>query len=494
MVRPRRSSLPSPARPPDRADGPATVTEGAGGPTSVRAQARTTSRVHRVSTEPRDPTQRRTLATLASTQVLGGVGLAAGIAVGSLIAENITGSPTYAGLGGTFQVLGSALIAIPVARVMAARGRRPGLVLGYALALAGAVLIITSAVVASFTLLLLGSLLFGGATTSNSQSRFAAADLAAPEHRGRDLSIVVWATTIGSVLGPNLVGPAQPVARALGIPDLAGPFVFSLGAIALAILVLALRLRPDPLLLSRERAAAALAAAAAGGASVEAAEVPTGRREGSIRQGLADVTSHRPALLGLITLALGHATMVSMMVMTPLHMHHGDAELTLIGLVISIHILGMFALSPLVGIAVDRLGAVHIARLGAVILIAAGVTGAFAAEGFSVPLTVALFLLGVGWSCTLVSGSTLLTAALTPRQRPGAQGSADLLMGLAAGGGGALAGVVVAQGSYAALAAGVGALAVGILVATVALSGVSTGPDKGGDTQTGDRSMARHRG
>lgn len=167
----------------------------------------------------RDPVQRRTLGILSTTQVLGGIGLAAGIAVGSLIAEDITGSPTFAGLGGTFQVLGSALIAIPVARIMAARGRRPGLLLGYALAMLGAVLLITSAVVGSFLVLLLGSLCFGGATTSNSQSRFAAADLAQPEHRGRDLSIVVWATTIGSVLGPNLVGPAQPVARALGLPS-----------------------------------------------------------------------------------------------------------------------------------------------------------------------------------------------------------------------------------------------------------------------------------
>ena len=131
------------------------------------------------------------------------------------------------------------------------------------LALAGAVLIITSAVIGSFALLLLGSLFFGGATTSNSQSRFAAADLAAPEHRGRDLSIVVWATTVGSVLGPNLVGPAQPVARAFGIPTLAGPFVFSLAAIAVALLVLILRLRPDPLTLSREREVAAIGAAAA---------------------------------------------------------------------------------------------------------------------------------------------------------------------------------------------------------------------------------------
>ena len=452
-----------------------------------------------MTTHPRDPVQRRTLATLASTQVLGGIGLAAGIAVGSLIAEDITGSPTYAGLGGTFQVLGSALIAIPVARLMFARGRRPGLVLGYALALAGAVLIITAAVVGSFAMLLVGSLLFGGATTSNSQSRFAAADLAAPEHRGRDLSIVVWATTIGSVLGPNLVGPAQPVARALGIPDLAGPFVFSLAALGLAIAVLALRLRPDPLVLSREREAAELAVAAVGGigaATGDPLEPSAGsaHRSGSIRQGLADVASHRPALLGLVTLALGHAAMVSLMVMTPLHMRHGDAELTLIGLVISIHILGMFAFSPVVGIAVDRFGSVRVAQVGSVILVAASAAGAFASEGFSIPLTVALFLLGLGWSCTLVSGSTLLTAALTPEQRPGAQGSADLLMGLAAGGGGALAGVVIAQASYAVLAGGVGVLAVAILVATLVLVRPSAGGDKGGNTLPGQQSASSHRG
>lgn len=438
-----------------------------------------------MSAEPRDPQQRRTLGILASTQILGGMGLAAGIAVGSLIAEDITGGPTYAGLGGTFQVLGSALIAIPVARLMADRGRRPGLVLGYALALAGAVLIITSAVISNFALLLLGSVMFGGATTSNSQTRFAAADLAAPEHRGRDLSIVVWATTIGSVLGPNLVGPGQPVAEALGLPLLAGPFVFSLAALALAIIVLLVRLRPDPLILSREREAAAIGAAAARGEEITPAEGST--RHGGIRQGLADIRTHPVALLGLVTLALGHATMVSMMVMTPLHMSHGHADLTLIGFVISIHILGMFAFSPLVGMAVDRVGAVPVARVGAAILISAAIVGAFASEGFSVSLTLALFLLGLGWSCTLVSGSVLLTEPLTPAQRPGAQGSSDLFMGLAAGGGGALAGVIVAQASYAALALGVGVLAVGILVATVTLRAAPAHARTPASTSAGDR-------
>ncbi len=175
-----------------------------------------------LQTPDRASLQRRTVTTLVGSQVLGGVGLSAGIAVGALLAEEVSGSARFAGLGGTFQVLGSALVAIPMARVMAARGRRPGLVLGYALAAAGAVGLITAGIIGSFPLLLVSSLAFGGATTANSQSRYAAADLAPPDRRARDLSIVVWATTLGSVLGPNLVGPSAPVADALGLPRLTG--------------------------------------------------------------------------------------------------------------------------------------------------------------------------------------------------------------------------------------------------------------------------------
>ncbi len=206
--------------------------------------------------------QRKVIRTLITSQILSGLGMASGLAVGALLAEDLSGTESLAGLGTTFQVLGGALIAIPVARLMAARGRRPGLELGLALALVGSALVVTAAVARSFPLLLVGMLLFGGGTSANSQSRYAAADLALPEHRGRDLSVVVWATTIGSVLGPNLVGPGQAFARVLGLPELAGSFVFSFAGFAAAFVVINRLLRPDPLLSARaleraERAASA---------------------------------------------------------------------------------------------------------------------------------------------------------------------------------------------------------------------------------------------
>ncbi len=404
------------------------------------------------TTAEREQTQRHVVRSLVASQMLGGVGLSAGVAVGALLAEQVSGSARWAGLGGTFQVLGAALIAIPMARIMAARGRRPGLALGYGLAALGAVGLIVAGLIGNFALLLLASLAFGGATASNSQSRYAAADLALPRHRARDLSIVVWATTVGSVLGPNLVGPSAPVADALGLPRLTGPFVFSLVGLVLAIGVVTMRLRPDPLVEARR-----LALVDGTG---------TGERtHGSVTRGLRVASAIPAARLGLITLALGHAVMVSVMVMTPLHMAHGEAGLEIIGLVISVHILGMYAFSPLTGMAVDRFGGRAVAGAGSVILGGATLLASTSPTGESSSLVAGLFLLGLGWSCTLVAGSTLLTAAVPVAERPGAQGASDLLMGLAAGIGGAIAGVVVDRASFHALALSALCLAVMIGVA-----------------------------
>lgn len=435
--------------------------------------------------------QPKVIRALVLSQILSGLGLASGLAVGALLAEQVSGSESLAGLGITFQVLGGALIAIPVARLMAARGRRPGLQLGYALACAGAAIVVIAAVVGSFALLLTGMLLFGGGTTSNGQARYAAADLAEPARRGRDLSIVVWATTIGSVLGPNLVGPGKAFAGLVGLPDLVGSFVFSLVGFLLAWLVINRLLRPDPLLTSRalERAGRAehdarhpassgeltvagvpeaadsMGTAPLGTSPLGTAPVvadPRDDHDGSLGRGARIVRSNPTARLGLLTTALGHVVMVSVMVMTPLHMSHGDAELEVIGFVISMHVVGMFAFAPVVGWAVDRWGGRPVAATGGAILMVAALLASRAHTGWSVVLLVALVLLGVGWSCTLVSGSTLLTSSVTAVERPATQGLAEVVMGLAGASGGALAGVVVGRFGYPTMA--MGAAVFGVLI------------------------------
>jgi len=392
--------------------------------------------------------QRRTVSTLAVSQALGGVGVTTGIAVAALLAEDILGSARLAGLAQTTQVLGAALAAYLLARVMAARGRRPGLALGYAIGGLGALACVLAGVVDSFALLLVGTLGIGAATAANTQARYAATDLARPSQRARSLSLVVWATTIGAVLGPNLVGPGAAVARVIGVPELTGAFVFTVVAVALSTVWLMTRLRPDPLLLSRDLASAR-------------GEAGTGLV--SLRHVLAVLRQHPRAAAAMLAVALAHAVMVSVMVMTPLHMDHGGAELTVIGFVISVHVLGMFAFSPLVGWLADRVGRAPVLVLGSVVLLTAVLLAGRAPEGHSTGLTWGLFLLGLGWSCCLVASSALLVDAVPLRERPGVQGASDLVMGLFAAGGGALAGVVVAEWGYGVLNVCAGVLALLVL-------------------------------
>jgi MFS family permease len=405
-----------------------------------------------VVTPDRVSAQRRTVGTLVVSQAFGGVGVTTGIAVATILAEQILGSAALAGLAQTAQVLGAAVAAFVLARLMGARGRRVGLVTGYGVGGAGALLCVLAGVADSFGVLLLGTFAIGWATAANSQARYAATDLADPARRARALAVVVWATTLGAVLGPNLTGPGAALARWLSIPALTGPFVFSVAAVGLATTVIWLRMRPDPLLLSRELAAAR-------GEST-AARV-------SLRHVWSVVSVRPKALAAMAAIGVAHAVMVSVMVMTPLHMHHGDASLSIIGFVISVHVLGMFAFSPLVGWLTDRLGRAAVLTCGAALLLVAVTLAGRAPEGQSTGLVAGLFLLGLGWSCCLIASSALLVDAVPFAERPGVQGASDLVMGLFAAGGGALAGVVVEVWGYAVLNLGAGALALVVLAAAV---------------------------
>jgi MFS family permease len=413
--------------------------------------------------------QRRTIATLVVAQAVGAVGITIGIATASLLARDLSGSEEQAGLAQTFQVLGAAVAAYLLARLMSARGRRVGLATGYLVAAAGSLLAVVAGAVGSMLLLLVGASMLGAGTAANSGARYAATDLATEEHRARALSTVVWATTIGAVAGPNLSGPAGSFADVVGIPVLTGPF--ALGAIGMLVtaIVVAVRLRPDPLLLARE--VAARVPVEPGSA---AATAPL--HKASWRRTVAAVQA-RPVLgWAVVGLAGGHAAMVGVMVMTPLHMEHGGADLQIIGIVISVHVLGMFAFSPLVGSLTDRLGRSAMLGGGGVILLVSLVLCAGSPEGSSAFIFAGLFLLGLGWSCTTVASSTLIADHAPLEARTDVQGSADLVMGLTAAAAGGLAGVVTGAFGYPVLAVCTIALAALVVFAAFRAGRVAGSP------------------
>lgn len=383
--------------------------------------------------------QRRTTAVLVVTQILGGLGVATAIALAAVLAEDVSGSEGLSGLASTASVIGTAVLSLPLASLMAARGRRPGLTLAYLIAAVGGAVVVLGATAGNFPLMLLGMAAFGAGSSANLQARFAAADLAEPNRRARAISTVVWATTIGAVLGPNIAAPAGEAVSALGlgIPATAGPFLWGSALFLLCALTVHLLLRPDPLLTSRTLAAAA---------SAEAGRAHT-EDDRSLRAGLAAVASAPHARLALVTITGAHTVMVSIMVMTPVDLSHHGAGIELIGLVISAHIAGMYALSPLMGWLSDKLGRLSVIGL-AVALLACAAALAGTADGDHVRSAAGLFVLGLGWSAALVSGSALLTDSVPQAARAAVQGLSDLTMNAAAGAGGALAGVVVSQAGY----------------------------------------------
>ncbi|QES52658.1 MFS transporter [Streptomyces venezuelae] len=366
-----------------------------------------------------------------TSQVIGGLGVPISIALAPVMATEISGSEALSGLASSASVAGTAILSLPLAALMTRRGRRPGLVLAYLIGAVGAGVVVLAAVIGNFPLLLLGMAAFGAASSANLQARFAAADLASPDHRGRAISTVVWATTLGAVLGPNLSAPASRSFAGTSIPETAGPFLWAAGIFLITAALIAVLLRPDPLLTAR--------------ALAEPAEQAAEAR--SLRAGMAAVKASPRARLALVTVTVSHTTMVSIMVMTPLDLSHHGASLDLIGLVISGHIAGMFAFSPLMGLLADRIGRLSVIGLAAGLLCLAALLAGTAGPSHG-QTAAGLFLLGLGWSAGLVSGSALLTDSVPQPARAAVQGLSDLSMNTAAGLGGAAAGLVVAQAGY----------------------------------------------
>lgn len=380
---------------------------------------------------PNSALQARTVKVLASAQVLNGLGVAGTVAAGSLLVSSITDSETLAGLAQTFSVLGAAAFALPLARLTARGGRRLALSVGLLSGVIGSGFAILGGAERNIYFMLLGAFLVGSASAAGYQARFAAIDLATKESRAKQLSFVVWGSTVGAVVGPNLMDPAGGLAEKFGLPRLVGPYMISAVTLALATLVIQLFLRPDPFLTAQKNL-----------------EAVAGVHRKSTREALAHIRSNSSALFAIAAIAIGHIAMVSVMVMTPVHMKHVDVTLRIIGFVISIHVLGMYAFSPIIGSLSDKVGRVRIIQIGLILLIASTIVAGTAAADDAVQLGIGLFLLGLGWSCTLIAGSALLSESVDHDMKPASQGASDLVMNLMGAGGGALAGIIIGTLSY----------------------------------------------
>jgi MFS family permease len=387
--------------------------------------------------------RRRSHVAIISGQALAGVGMGATFSAGALLATQLSGSPAWSGTATTLSTLGAAAAAIPLARLAQSRGRSPALATGSGIAAVGAIVGILATAAGIFPLFLVAMACLGVGTAVNLQSRFAATDLSDPAKRGRDLSVVVWSTTLGAVLGPNLIGPGDVLGQSIGLPPLTGVFFFALAAQVVAVLVYVVVLRPDPL-----RTALRL--------GVERGTV-------DVEEGVED---RGGVVVGILTLALSHATMASVMAMTPVHLVDHGATLQIVGLTISLHVAGMFALSPLWGVLSDRFGRAPVIVLGQGMLLASLFMTSFGAEHSGWVLTGLIFL-GLGWSVATVAASGLVADSADPMRRTVVQGRADLAMSLAGGIGAAGAGVVLAAIQYAGLSLVAMGLVAVVLVALV---------------------------
>ncbi|WP_390895137.1 MFS transporter [Microbacterium festucae] len=375
--------------------------------------------------------QRRTVGVLAAGQVLGGIAFGATVSLGALLAADISGQDALSGLATASVTLGASLAAIPLAALAARRGRRLALTLGNLFALVGIGIVLLAAAGRVFPLLLAGVILIGVGNAGNLQSRFAATDLAVSARRGRDLGTVVWATTVGGVLGPLLLTPGEALGQAIGMPPLTGAYAFSIVAQAAAFVLYIVALRPDPLLTAQRLALSGAAA----------------------REGIVERDAPGTARYAVFAVAGSHVVMASVMAMTPVHLAHlaPDHVTLIVGVTIALHVFGMYGLSPVFGLLADRWGRVRTVLLGQ-LLLAASLTLAALAPDWPPAVIVALLLLGLGWSAATVSGAALLTESTPSALRPRRQGRSDTIMTLSAAVGAVLAGVVLSWIGYGGLA------------------------------------------
>lgn len=399
--------------------------------------------------------QNRTVKTLIASQVCGGIGLVSGISVTVLLANDLSGSKTVAGLTAACLSIGGAVVSFPLAKFMSQHGRRPGLLLGYIIGATGTFIAAMAAITGIYLLLPFGVFAIGAASASNLATRYAAADLAKEDRRASTIGLIVWASTIGSGFGSLFsLSLLDPAGQSIGLAEYAGSYLIGGSLLLVAAAIIAIRLRPDPLVV-------------AGG--VRQATQP--RLPFKTSMGL--ILGHHRARIAVFAMAISQAVMVGTMTLTPLHMKDGNQSGTAISVMLFAHIMGMYLFSPAVGVMADRIGRYPMLFVAGILCVAGATTsGMTPASGFY-GITTGQAMIGLAWSFGFISASGLLTESFPVSQRASVQGAGDLCMAACGAIAGVSAGAIVAARSYTDLNVAAGALGV-ILILTVIYAAAST--------------------
>ncbi len=384
---------------------------------------------------------KRTLFVVSLSQIFGGAGLAAGVTVGALIAQQMLGTDAFAGVPSALFTLGSAGAALFVGRLSQRYGRRTGLSAGFMIGGLGAIGVIIAAILNSVFLLFASLIIYGAGTATNLQARYAGTDLANHKQRATAVSMTMVFTTFGAVAGSNLVNVMGNFARSIGVPSLAGPFILAAAAYMLAGVTLFIMLRPDPLVIAR---------------TIEiAGQTPDDRGQVTADE---HTENKKGIIAGAAVMILTQIVMTAIMTMTPIHMRHHGHGLGAVGLVIGFHIGAMYLPSLVTGVLADKLGRTVMAVSSGMTLLLAGLISAFAPGDSMILMVIALSLLGLGWNFGLISGTALIVDSTETSTRAKTQGTVDVLIALSGAAGGALSGMVVAGANYLTLSLGGGIL------------------------------------
>lgn len=378
-----------------------------------------------------EQTRSRLVWTLFTGNAIGSTAYIGIATVGALIAEDITGSKSVAGLPGATGTLGVAAGAAALSWLSYRFGRRPTFTLGYLLAVVGAGIIISSIVVANFALLLFGMIAIGVGRSVGQLSRYAAGDMRSEERRGAAISLIVWASTIGAVVGPPLIGPTGSLALTFGTEELVGPVGVTFVGFVLAAALMYFGLRPDPLKL------------AVSDPGTEATAEP---------HPIARLLQQRTVQLAIVAIVVSQVVMVLVMVMTPVHIRDHDGSLATVGFVMMAHTLGMFAVAPLTGWLIARFGSRRMILAAVLVFLAACGLAMTAGDASTPILLVSMFLLGLAWNFGFVSGSTLLQRGHSVADRLKLQGFADSTAWVSSAAAAASSGLILDLTSYPTLA------------------------------------------